>query len=126
MATNKQKALARKIAENPSLPMKTAMLEVGYSENTAIAPRNVTESKAWPDLIAKYLPDDKVLEVHKKALGATKIVTSHTEPDRIVDDIPTQLKAVELAYKVTGKLKDNSVNVQVNNVIPILGEMKAE
>lgn len=124
MPKNKQKELAKLILQNPSMEMGQAMREVGYSENTR--PHDVANTQSWQELIKTYLPDDKVLEVHKKALGATKIVTSHTEPDRVVDDIPTQLKAVELAYKVTGKLKDGGVNVQVNNVIPILGEMKAE
>ena len=105
--------------------MHKAMLEVGYAEHTAVAPRNVTQSQAWPELIKKYLPDDEVLDVHKRALKATKIITSHTEPDYTVDDVPTQLKAVELAYKVTGRLKEGNTNIQVN-VQPILNDLKAE
>lgn len=123
--TNKQKALAKKIIENPSLTMKEAMLEVGYSENTAIAPQNVTESKGWAELMEKYLPDEDVLKTHKAGLNATKIFSSHTEPDKEVPDHPTRLKAVEMAYKVKGKLNDTNVNVQVN-VTPILSELKAE
>lgn len=119
MATNKQKALAKKIAENPSLPMKTAMMEVGYAENTAIAPRNVTESKAWPELLEKYLPDDKVLSTHEAGLEANKIISAkiignaneNTDDFIEVPDHPTRLKAVELAYKVKGKLRDAQVNI---------------
>jgi hypothetical protein len=124
MATNKQKALAKKIIANPSISMKEAMVSVGYSENTAIAPQNVTESIGWMELMEKYLPDDEVLETHKQGLKATKWLTSHTEPDKEIADHPTRLKAVELAYKVKRKT-EASVNVQVN-VTPILSELKAE
>lgn len=121
--TNKQKALAKKIIENPSLTMKEAMLEVGYSENTAIAPQNVTESKGWAELMEKYLPDEDVLKTHKAGLNATKIFSSHTEPDKEVPDHPTRLKAVELAYKIKKKTDESP---KVNIVIPILSELKAE
>lgn len=102
--TNKQKALAKKILENPSISMAKAMKEVGYSENTAIAPQNVTESKGWQELMDKYLPDPDILEAHKAGLKATKIFSSHTEPDKEVPDHPTRLKAVELAYRVKKKM----------------------
>jgi len=125
MPTNKQKALAKKIVENPFQTMGEAMKSVGYSEASASKPSEVTQSIGWHELMEKYLPDDLVLEVHRKGLNAVKVVTSHTEPDKLVEDTPTQLKAVELAYKVKGKLKDSTTNIQVN-VTPILSELKAE
>lgn len=118
--TNKQKELAKKILENPSLTMKDAMLEVGYSKNTAIAPQNVTESKGWKELMDQYLPDAKLLNVHKKGLEATKIVTSHTEPDREVPDFAVRAKYLELGYKVKGY--DKSSPIQILNQ----GEMDIE
>jgi len=52
-------------------------------------------------------------------LDSTKIVTSPTEGDKVVDDNPSQLKAVEIAGKWLGVDKGTQVNVQVN--VPILG-----
>jgi hypothetical protein len=113
MATLKQKLALKKITEEHR-PVSRAMLEVGYTPHTASKPSNLTDSKGWKELVETYLPDDKLLEVHNKALNATKIVTSHTEPDYAIDDVPTQLRAVELGYKVKGKLSENVTNNQFN------------
>ena len=80
------------------------MKEAGYSPATAKNPDKLTDSKAWGELINKHLPDEDVLQAHNQGLKATKIHTSHTEPDREIPDIPTRLKAVDLAYKVKGRL----------------------
>lgn len=112
MPTLRQKK-ASKLVENGST-LKEVMLKAGYSPNTAIAPTKLTKSKGWIELMDKYLPDDEILEVHKKALHATKIHGSLTEPDREVEDIPTQLKAVELGYKVKRRLSEVNVNQQFN------------
>lgn len=96
-----------------------AMKEVGYSLATAKNPKNLTESKGWGELMDKYLPDDEVLAEHQKGLHATKpigalvmvkqsdgkeVVYKDNEGVIEVDDTPTRLKAVELAYKVKKKL----------------------
>jgi hypothetical protein len=104
---------ASKLVEG-SRTMGEVLIKAGYSPNTAIKPSQVTKSKGWIELMDKYLPDDEILEVHKKALHATKIHGSLTEPDREVEDIPTQLKAVELGYKVKRKLSEVNVNQQFN------------
>lgn len=110
MATNKQKLAIKELVENVGISTGQAMLNAGYSVATAKNPQKLTESKAWPDLVEEYLPDDEVLKAHQRGLNATKIQTSHTEPDRVVEDIPTQLKAVDIAYKV----KNRYVNTQIN------------
>ena len=52
-------------------------------------------------------------------LESKKLVTSPTEGDKVVDDNPSQLKAVEIAGKWLGVDKGSQVNIQVN--VPILG-----
>lgn len=83
----------------------------------------------------KYLPDEKLAAKHDELLFAKKVVSAkivgkdaneQTDDFIEVDDYQTQIKALDLAYKVKGKTQDKSINVQVNNVIPILGELKAE
>lgn len=123
MATIKQQKAIENVVENHG-NVSRAMLDAGYDATTAKNPKNLTESKAWTELMEEYLPDDKILEVHAKGLEATKIHTSHTEPDKEIVDHPTRLKAVELAYKIKRKTEGN-VNIQVN-VTPILSELKAE
>lgn len=109
---------AEKVIENHGNISK-AMKEVGYSPATAKNPKNLTESKGWNELMDKYLPDDEVLAEHQKGLHATKpigalvmvkqedgkeIVYKDNEGVIEVDDTPTRLKAVELAYKVKNKI----------------------
>lgn len=121
MTTIKQKLVAKEITENHRKSISKAMLKIGYAPSTASKPSNLTKSKGWNELMDKYLPDDELLSVHKKALHATKIHGSLTEPDCIVDDIPTSLKAVELGYKVKKKLSETNVNISGEKVIAILG-----
>ena len=109
MATNKQKQLAKKILQNPSMEMGEAMREVGYSENTR--PHDVANTESWNNLVERMLPNDKVLLRHAEGLDATKVVSSHTEPDYTVPDHGVRKQYVELAYKVKGKLKENVVQV---------------
>jgi hypothetical protein len=101
--------------------MKEVMEKAGYSPITATHPKKVTESKAWPILMEERLPDDKLLEVHNQGLEAVKIHGSLTEPDKYVPDIPTRLKAVELGYKVKGRLNTTGINIQGEKVVAILG-----
>jgi hypothetical protein len=115
MATIKQKLAVQKTVENGG-SVSRAMLDAGYKPATAKNPSKLTESKAWPALLEKYLPDEKLLATHDEALEATKIFSSHTEPDKEIPDHPTRLKAVELAYKVKNKYiqADTQINMQVN------------
>ncbi len=111
MATLKQQRAAKLVVNGRS--MKEAMIKAGYSENTAVAPTKLTKSKAWAELLEKELPDSKLLKVHNEGLEATKTVSavntgkdaSAATADFIdVPDIPTRLRAVELGYRVKGKL----------------------
>lgn len=112
--TLKQKATAQKLLENPRLSVSEAMRQSGYSPETAKVPSDLTRSKGWKELMEKHLPDDKLLTKHEEALEATKWndFTGEREEDHMV-----RLKAVDLAYKLKGRL--NSVSLtQVN-----IGEM---
>jgi len=60
MATLKQKMAAKKITENHGNVSKT-MREVGYSENSAKKPSNLTESKGFKEEMAKYGLTDELI-----------------------------------------------------------------
>lgn len=86
--------------------------------NAKLSLRNLFELKG----LSSGRLADKIVEW----LSAKKIKSSMTEPDKIVDDYQTQLKAGEMLVKLLGlEPVTNQVNVQVN-VSPILGELKAE
>ena len=131
MATNKQKTLARKILENPSTTEVTSaeMQAVGYSPNTR--PNEITNTKGWVELMEKHLPDGRLLTKHEQLLEATKPISARIvgkDADEGTDDFievpdnPVQAKALELAYKIKGKLETQT---QVN-ILNQGGDMSLE
>lgn len=53
--------------------VSAAMRDAGYDDTTAKNPKNLTESRAWKDLMAEYLNDEKLSKKHDELLGSTKI-----------------------------------------------------
>lgn len=72
MATVRQKKVAKILLENSGKPVSRAMLEAGYSPAMAKNPHVLTESKAWQQLMAEYLPDHEIAEKHKQLLNQTR------------------------------------------------------
>ncbi len=50
-----------------------AMRDAGYPATTAKNPRNLTESKAWQQLMTKFLPDASLVKIHKELLNAHRM-----------------------------------------------------
>lgn len=122
MATIKQKKAIAKIAENHGNVSK-AMLEVGYSPNTAKKPQNLTESKGFQELVEKYLPDNLLVKVHKEGLKATSkkphLVDRDDKGRPVYEyvgeaDYATRHRYLETAYKLKGKVKDGGTAIQLN------------
>jgi len=72
MATIKQKKAAEEIVGKRG-NITAAMRAAGYSEKTIKNPKNLTESEAWKQLMAKHLSDDKLSKMHDELLHSTKI-----------------------------------------------------
>jgi len=115
--TLRQKKAIEKVVENGGNVSK-AMRDADYSLATTKTPQKLTQSKAWMELMEEHLPDDKLLEKHKEALDAVKpigaqilidkegkVVSKDNEGMIEVPDQQTRLKAVELGYRVKGKLR---------------------
>ena len=115
--TLKQKKAIQKVVENGG-NVSRAMIDSGYSPATAKTPQKLTESKAWIQLMEQYIPDDKLLAKHQEALEAVKPIGAQILIDKNgktiskenegVIEVPDQvvrLKAVELGYRVKGKLR---------------------
>lgn len=117
------------------------MRAAGYSAATAQNPDKLTKSKGWKELLDQYLPEKKLLQSHKKLLAAKYLdhmVFPLGMPD---DEISELIKsvggtvrrfkhgdtathvwfwadntkaikdAVEMAYRIRGKLKEGSAKV---------------
>jgi len=97
--TLKQKAAVKKITENHG-NVSRAMLDVGYSPNTAKKPSNLTNSKGFKELLEEYFPDTDLFKVGVEGLHATKLATSFTEADQFIPDYPTRHRYYETALKL--------------------------
>lgn len=96
MTIKQTKAIA-KLVENGGNVSK-AMREAGYSEAMAKNPQKLMRSKAVQNELAPLLKKhdinlDTYLTVIAEARNATKVVTSHTEPDYEVPDHAIRLSA---------------------------------
>jgi len=60
MATRKQKLAVDNLVGNGGNVTK-AMIDAGYSPNTANTPQKLTSTQAFADLLEAYLPDDMML-----------------------------------------------------------------
>lgn len=129
MSTIKQKRVAKKILENPRLSVGEAMRESGYSPNTAVHPKDLTDSKGWKKLMDDYLPDELLAQVGKEGLQANKqlaarvifrkdaptsqsagelpLATSSTDDFIEVPDHAVRHKYWETSLKIKGKLTNN-------------------
>lgn len=99
--TTKQKLAASKMVENirngNKKPMGQILKEAGYSESVSKHPDRVTRSKSWQQLTEKYLPDKKLLKVHKELLENK--------------DWRARDAGLDKAYKVKGKYVDTKVQI---------------
>jgi len=94
MPTLKQKQALKKVIENRGNVSKS-MIDVGYTENTAKNPSNLTNSKGWQELMEEYLPDKLLAEKHRKLLEKTDKKTKEI-------DVQAVSKGLELGYKLKG------------------------
>lgn len=103
--TYRQKLLRKELAENGG-SLRKAMVKVGYKQSYADSPAKLTSTQRWLQLMEKDLPDSLLSKTAKQGLKAKKWLTSPTEPDREVPDLPTRHKYLETALKMKGKLVD--------------------
>lgn len=70
--TDRQKVAIEKVLKEGKSVSK-AMREAGYSKGTSKNPKNLTNSRAWNELLEKYLPDKDLADAHKQLLKATDL-----------------------------------------------------
>ena len=113
MSKQKQKKVIREMLVNGGY-VKPAMEKAEYSDAYSKNPQKLTATKSFQELLDKVMPDSLLTEKHKALLNAQKIMSANVyasgkegKPvnDFIeVDDNQTQIKAVELGYKIKDKM----------------------
>jgi phage terminase small subunit len=121
---------------------KQSMLDAGYSENYASQPSNMEKKKSFQELLDEVLPEDFVLDQHRRLYGEHRhlkqIRLETTDPDQIeearkgyesvseivnedegytlliVNEVDRQARkdAVELAYKLRGSFSPTKLEVK--------------
>lgn len=100
--TLKQRQVFKRVMKGE--PVSKAMVEVGYSEKTAVNPQQMVRTKGWKELLDSQLPDKLLMKVHKEGLKASK----DEEPDYAV-----RHKYLDTAYKIKAKYQENGIGVAV-------------
>lgn len=113
--------------QNPDMPLGTAMRLGGYTKKTASHPKkDFLDSRGVAVLREEYknhlsglgLGTAKIAQKMAEWLDAQKPFSSHTEPDRLVPDYQTQIKAGELLRQDLGIVEDKGQNnVMVGEMI---------
>ena len=102
--TKQMKTLEIKQA-NPKMPLGEAMRKAGYSPITALNPgANFVDTPGVAVAVEEYkkelvglgITPKRIADKMRQLLDARKPFSSHTEPDRLIDDFQTQIKAVEM------------------------------
>ena len=92
--------------------------EAGFAPSVVSHPDRVFGSRSWKELIGEYLPDEEMLQMAKEGMYATKVHSSHTEPDREVPDWANRHKFWETGLKMKGMLEKDAVTV--NAIVPVI------
>lgn len=113
--TQKQAQAIQNSMENAG-NISQAMLKAGYSPATAKNPKELTQSKAWQEVMKEYLPDAELFQAHKEALKATKWndFTGEREEDHAI-----RLRAATEGYKLKGYNLEDSNGLTINGPVQI-------
>lgn len=109
------KKVFEKVLENNGFNVGKAMIEEGYSPNSAKNPKQVTETKSWEMLLEMYLPDDLIARKAKEGLDAV------TNGDVI--DYSVRQRYLETALKMKGKITEKKDITSGGKPIPLLGNV---
>jgi hypothetical protein len=80
MASVRAKIAVQKLSENirnsggkKSISMGKVLREAGYSKQTSLKPKLVTETKGFKDELSNLMPDKTIIEKHGELINAVKL-----------------------------------------------------
>lgn len=126
---DRQKALAKYVAEHSGISLNQAMKDMDYSEAYAHNSHQLKKTKTWRYLMRHVLPNSKLVKVVDEGLGAMRVISamntgkqaSGATSDFIeVPDHAVRHKFVETALKMKGKLIDKS-EIKVSELKGLVG-----
>lgn len=111
MATKNQEMVAQRVAAKAIKGQKVSISQEMrgiYSESKTKQPSRLTKSKAWPELMEKYLPEKTLTKLHEKFLNKKEVVITgigkgESEWSYTGQPHSDALKALEQAYKLRGR-----------------------
>ena len=92
MATIKQQRAAKALVGNGG-NITQAMIEAGYSPNTANTPQKLTDGRGFQEIWEELIPKSLVVKTHRKIILKT---------DKDGQPHGDAVKGVDMAYKVDG------------------------
>ena len=107
MAREKQKKVLKEVSKGKSL--RQATKDAGYSQSYADTGR-IKESKTWKELVAKYLPEDKIAKRHEELLDSVF-------PSKVSFDMPITNKVIRLSVEKSGGELVDIQNIKVKGKI---------
>lgn len=127
MATYRQKLVAQKLVENGGNIGK-AMVDAGYSTNTAKTPQKLTQSKGWKELSQELFSDEELARKTGELLDAfcvRKYIFPLSMPDEeikeLIESMPRHIVIRTERYDTFKKTyymrPDNSIISQTLNMI---------
>lgn len=75
------------------IAVSKAMVEEGYSVETAKAPTKLTKTKSWKQLLDKHLPDELLAQKHKELLEQKELAYFVFSRDRKDEEIEGHMEA---------------------------------
>lgn len=129
MPTIRQRKVFKRTLENNGV-VSTAMLENGYSKNSAKNPKIVTGSKGWQELLDTLLSDDKLTKIHNKLLNKkeTIVVSDGNQSGSHIEwtgqPHSDASKALDMAYKLKRKYEIEGSNTVV--ILNITGDVASK
>ena len=128
MSTIKQKQAVKALVGNGG-NVTQAMLEAGYSPNTANTPQKLTNSDGWKELMGTLLSDEDLIEKHKELLNSTRVdhLVFPLGPKKRSDtelDTSAMPEAVKTIFDAEEKLKHTSLTDE--EIIEMLADVNCK
>jgi len=111
MATHKQEKAMKVVISggSPTEGMKVA----GYAPSVIRKPKVLTGSKAWKELMDKFIPDELLAEKHRELLEVPKKVRTYVrgELTNEYEELDSQAvsKGLDMGYKLKGRYAPDKV-----------------
>lgn len=106
----KMQRFAKILSEDRRVSKYQAAIKAGYSPSTATKPNQITNSRSWEELMAIYLPEEKISRVHSELLDAERPVVVDRKIHMFPDN-DARYRAVDAGYKLRGKYAAEQINI---------------